>query len=116
MPLPVLALTASLPRTPHCPFPLKRLSAFPGQAQFNPLLFLQAILPPLTIYEKTPVLSIEKQAVLVPGATVEARHIILACHYPFPRWPGFYFLQMHQSDPMVLALRGANPVDEVLRH
>ena len=93
------------------PFPIKAALCFPGQAQFNPLLFLQALLPSLTIYEKTPVLSIEKQAVSVPGATVQARHIILACHYPFPRWPGFYFLRMHQERSYVLALREADQVD-----
>ena len=106
-----VGLDSRLTTDTSLPFPIKAALCFPGQAQFNPLLFLQALLPSLTIYEKTPVLSIEKQAVSVPGATVQARHIILACHYPFPRWPGFYFLRMHQERSYVLALRKADQVD-----
>ena len=106
-----VGLENSLTTDTSLPFPVKAALRFPAQAQFHPLLFIKALLPNLTIYEKTPVASADSQTVSVPGASVQARHIIWACHYPFARYPGFYFLRMHQERSYVLALRSAGQLD-----
>ena len=86
------------------PFPVAGAVRFDGQAMFHPLKFLRAVSRELEIYEDTPVLSIEGHAIRTRNATVRAKHIVFATHYPFVNVPGWYFLRMHQERSYVLAL------------
>ena len=86
------------------PFPVAGAVRFEGQALFHPLKFLQAVSEPLTIYEDTPVLSVDGCELRTERYTIRAKHIIFACHYPFVNVPGWYFMRMHQERSYVLAL------------
>ena len=84
---------------------------FAHQAQFHPLRFLEHIARPLTVYENTPVISVEEDQIETAGGQVRAEHIVFACHYPFINFPGLYFARMHQERSYVLALENAAQVD-----
>lgn len=93
------------------PFPVKGAVYFSNQARFHPLKFLEAVSSLLTIYEKTPVLSVKQaknhQLLSTPYGDVSARDVVFACHYPFPLIPGYFFLKMYQQRSYVLALSNA---------
>ncbi|MDX9871042.1 MAG: FAD-dependent oxidoreductase [Clostridia bacterium] len=93
------------------PFPVAGAVRFDGQAQFHPLEFLQAIADELTIYEMTPVRTVEGSRIITDRGTVTAKHIVFAAHFPFINMPGFYFARMHQERSYVLALEGAAQPD-----
>lgn len=65
------------------PFSVKGTVYFPNQAQFHPLKFLEAVSSLLTIYEKTPVISVKdtgtQQLLVTPYGTVSARDVVFAC-------------------------------------
>ena len=102
-----LGLPASLTENTALPFPAAGAVRFDHQAQFHPLKFLEAVSAPLTIYEKTPVQTVEDHRIGTPLGTVTAEKIIFACHYPFVNFPGMYFARMHQDRSYVLALENA---------
>lgn len=106
-----LGLPASFAAETKLPFSTCGAIRFDGQAQFNPLAFLQAIAKPLTIYEQTLVRAVENHTVYTERGKVEAAHIVVATHYPFINVPGFYFMRMHQQRSYCLALRNAADVD-----
>lgn len=84
---------------------------FKHQAQFHPLKFLSHISDGLTIYERTPVQTVEDDRLMTPYGTVKAKHIVFACHFPFLNVPGMYFARMHQERSYVLALSNAPQLD-----
>jgi glycine/D-amino acid oxidase-like deaminating enzyme/nitrite reductase/ring-hydroxylating ferredoxin subunit len=94
---------------PELPVPASAGVELPAQALFHPLEFLQGVARDLTVYENTRVVQAEEGRVTTPMGTVEAKHIIFACHFPFPRLPGYYFLRMHQERSYILALENAAP-------
>lgn len=106
-----LGVEARLVGETTLPFSVKTALEFPGQLQFHPLEFLKAVAGTLRIYEETPVLKAEKDGVITPEGKVRAKYIVFACHYPFPKLRGLYFLKMHQDRSYVLALKGAQPMD-----
>lgn len=89
------------------PFSVKRAVCFPDQASFNPLEFIEALSAALTVFEHTPVLSAKGHVLQTPHGSVTAEKIVFACHYPFPLFPGYYFLRMYQEQSYVLALSHA---------
>ena len=99
-----LGIGARFAEDVELPFPVAGAVRFDGQALFHPLKFLRAVSGELEIYEDTPVLSVEGHAIRTGDATVRAKHIIFAAHYPFINVPGWYFLRMHQERSYVLAL------------
>ena len=99
-----LGIDAQFVEDVELPFPVAGAVRFGGQAMFHPLKFLRAISGELEIYEDTPVLSVEGHTIRTREATVRAKHIIFATHYPFINVPGWYFLRMHQERSYVLAL------------
>ena len=102
-----LGIEARFTADTELPFPIAGAVRFDGQAVFHPLRFLRAVSEPLDIYEDTPVLSVDGHELCTPGGTVQADHVIFACHYPFVNVPGWYFMRMHQERSYVLALDGA---------
>ncbi|SHO50746.1 FAD-dependent oxidoreductase [Anaerocolumna xylanovorans] len=93
------------------PFPVKGAVRFPDQAQFNPLEFLSVLARPLTIYENSRVIGIEKDTVITKDGKIRAKHIIMTSHYPFLLTPGYYFARMHQERSYCLALKTPYPLD-----
>ncbi|HIT34877.1 MAG TPA: FAD-dependent oxidoreductase [Candidatus Faecousia intestinigallinarum] len=95
---------------PPLPFPVDGAVKFPSQGQFHPLQFLQGILPGLTIYENTPVLSLEGTHAVTPHGRIRAQKVIVATHFPFLNRHGAYFLKLFQERSYVLALENAGDV------
>lgn len=77
---------------------------FPGQAQFHPLSFLYFLAKKLRIYEHTPVTRVQGHNVFTTQGKVSCKYVIFACHYPFPLFPGGYFMKLHQERSYVLQL------------
>lgn len=93
------------------PFPVTGAVKFENQAQFQPLAFIEGILPKLIVYENTKALRFEKGTVKTENGSVQAEQIIVATHYPFINTPGYYFMRLSQSRSYVLALKGAQQLD-----
>ena len=106
-----LGLPASFLRDPDVPDHALAAVRVERQAQFHPLKFLRAVSEPLTVYEHTPVQSVEDHVLITGGGRVRAEHIVFACHYPFVNFPGLYFARMHQERSYVLALENAAAPD-----
>lgn len=99
-----LGIDAELVRETELPFPVAGAVRFRRQACFHPLAFLKAVSEPLTIYEDTPVVSVENGTLHTPRGTVTADSVVFASHFPFVNVPGWYFMRMHQERSYVLAL------------
>jgi glycine/D-amino acid oxidase-like deaminating enzyme/nitrite reductase/ring-hydroxylating ferredoxin subunit len=106
-----LGLPAFFVRQVPLPIPAAGGVRLDGQAQFHPLKFLKAMSDGLTIYERSPVRTVEGELLTTPRGTVRARHIVFACHFPFVNFPGMYFARMHQERSYVLALEKAPRVE-----
>ena len=102
-----LGLPADYVRDTPLPFPTAGAVRFAGQARFHPLKLLKAVSEDLTVYERTPVLTVEDDRAVTESGSVRAEHIVFACHYPFVNIPGLYFVRMHQERSYVLALENA---------
>jgi len=106
-----LGLPAAFVKDTALPFPTAGAVRFSDQAQFHPLKFLKNLSDKLTIYEQTPVLTVENDLLSTRHGNIHAEKIIFACHYPFINFPGMYFARMHQERSYVLALKGAMPME-----
>lgn len=106
-----LGLPACFVPHPPLPFPCVGAVRFDGQAQFHPLKFLNAVAAPLTIYEKTPVRTVDDHLIFTDCGKVQAEKIVFACHYPIINVPGLYFARMHQERSYVIALKDAAQVN-----
>ncbi len=107
----LLGAPAELAAADGLPFPVREALCFPGQASFEPLPFLAALLPGLAVYEHTPVRDIRGRVVRCDGGSVEAAEIVVATRFPMlERW-GLYHLRLRQEQAYLLALEGAPPLD-----
>lgn len=106
-----LGIRAEFTTQTTLPFSVAGAMKFEGQACFNPLAFLQPLSKELTIFEHTPVTTVEENRVVTKNGTVTAKHIVFACHFPFLNMPGFYFARMHQDRSYVLALENVPMLD-----
>jgi len=106
-----LGLPAEFSTDLSIPLPAAGAVRFRGQAQFHPLKFLKAISEPLTIFEHTPVETVEGTALVTERGRIRAEKVVFATHYPFVNFPGLYFVRMHQERSYVLALENAAKVD-----
>ena len=106
-----LGLSASFVTDLKIPVPAVGAVKLDHQAQFHPLKFLKWVSRGLTIYEHTPVQTVEDDLLTTPYGTVKAKHIVFACHFPFVNVPGMYFARLHQERSYVLALANAPQVD-----
>lgn len=87
------------------PFPVRAALKFERQAQFDPVRFLNALTPELSVFEHTLVWKIRGQEVITEYGTVRAGNIIVATHFPFLNFPGLYFARMYQERSYVLAVK-----------
>lgn len=96
------------------PFEIEGAICFKNQAQFHPLKYLYGLANSVLshngeIYANTVVTNIEKNMdntylVSTNKATVKSKYVIVASHYPFINFPGFYFLKMYQSTSYLIAV------------
>ena len=106
-----LGISAEFTKDTTLPFQVKAAAKFNGQAQFNPLKFLDHIAKDIIIYENTRVETVKENRITTNCGVVTAKHIVFATHFPFINMPGFYFLRMHQERSYVLLLENANRLD-----
>ncbi len=93
------------------PFPVAGAVCTPNQAQFHPLKFLAAISQGLHIYEYTKVQELVGTTAITDAATIHAKKIIVATHFPFLNKHGSYFMKLYQHRSYVIALEHAPQVD-----
>ena len=106
-----LGYPATLKSQAKLPFPVVGALEFRKQGQFHPLKFAAGIAEKITIYENTPVLSIDETTAQCPGGKIRAKKIIVATHFPFINSHGSYFLKLYQQRSYVLALEQGPNVD-----
>lgn len=93
------------------PFSVVSAIKFENQAQFNPLRFLSKIAADLNIYEHTKAIEITGLKTRTENASISAKKIIVATHFPFINKHGGFFLKMYQHRSYVIALSGTANVD-----
>lgn len=108
-----LGAKATFTLTTTLPFAVKGAVRMEGQAMFQPLKFLYGVAQELEVYEHTPALRVDGERVTTPEGTVTAPHIVFAVHYPYLRFPGFYFARMHQERSYVAAFSGTPQLDGI---
>lgn len=106
-----MGFPATLKSRSSLPFPVAGALEFRHQGQFHPLEFAAGIAQALTIFENTPVLSIEGHTARCPSGDITAKKIIVATHFPFLNRHGSYFLKLYQQRSYVLALKNVPKVD-----
>jgi glycine/D-amino acid oxidase-like deaminating enzyme len=105
-----LGITAKLHHQLALPFAVAAAIEFPGQAQFNPLKFLAALVPELHIYEHSMVRDLSPHQVVAGEHKISTNKVIVATHFPFINKHGAYFLKMYQHRSYVIALENAQQV------
>lgn len=106
-----LGLAVSRTARTALPFQISEAVRMEDQAVFHPLKFLAALSGEVEIYESSPVCKVGRDIVYTAEGSVEAEHIVFACHYPFVKFPGLYFARMHQERSYVVALEGTGGLD-----
>ena len=95
------------------PFAIQGAIEFENQAQFNPRKYMyglcENILKENDVYEFTTALEINKSMigydVITDKGTINAKHVVIATHYPIKNFPGLYFTKMYQSTSYVIAIK-----------
>ncbi len=106
-----LGADAHFSACPDLPFDPVGAVRLDGQAQMHPLKLIKKLLAGLKIYEHSPVTQVTLNGAQLPGATVTAKKIIVATHFPFINRHGAYFLKLYQHRSYVLALKNAARLD-----
>ena len=95
------------------PFEIEGAVCFKHQAQFHPLKYLSGLCKCITtrggnIYTNTTVFDVKKEGsnyiTFSKDFKVKSKYVIIATHYPFINFPGFYFLKMYQSTSYLIAI------------
>lgn len=87
------------------PFNVKGAVKTSKQAQFNPLLFLSGLSKELKIFENTKAIGFSPDFVLTNNGKINAKHIIIATHFPIINKHGGYFIKMYQHRSYVVAIK-----------
>ncbi|MCO0596070.1 FAD-dependent oxidoreductase [Peribacillus butanolivorans] len=94
--------------------PCKAAVIMKDQAQFHPLKYLTALIPPIleaggNIYERTTAMKIEDgkppTVKTETGHIIKSNHIIVASHFPFNDEMGLYFARTHIKRSYVLGIK-----------
>ena len=99
------------------PFEIIGAICFKNQAQFNPLQYIQGLCNYIIthngkIFTNTTVTDVKQNDNLnnnyfltyTSNAIVKSKYTIIASHYPFINFPGFYFTKMYQETSYVIAI------------
>lgn len=95
------------------PFEVKGAICFKNQAQFHPLKYLYGLSNCIIknggeIYTNTTVFDVKKDGdnyiTYSKDLLVKSNYSIIATHYPFINFPGFYFTKMYQSTSYLIAV------------
>ncbi len=95
------------------PFEIAGAICFKKQAQFNPMKYVMGLAKNVVsnngeIYTNTTVTDVKNEdglyVVNTENNKVKSKYVIIASHYPFINFPGFYFAKMYQSTSYVIAV------------
>lgn len=95
------------------PFEIEGAACFKNQAQFHPLKYLLGLCKCINsrggnIYTHSTVVDLKKEGknyiTFSKNFKVKSKYVIIATHYPFINFPGFYFLKMYQSTSYLIAI------------
>ena len=95
------------------PFEIEGAICFKNQAQFHPLKYLNGLCHCITknnneIYTNSTVFDVQKEndfyITFSNNFNVKSKYVIVATHYPFINFPGFYFAKMYQSTSYLIAV------------
>ena len=95
------------------PFKIEGAICFKNQAQFNPLKYIADLCKSITsndgnIFTNTTVFDVRQEnnyhITYTDTNKVKSKYVIMANHYPFINFPGFYFTKMYQSTSYVIAV------------
>ncbi len=95
------------------PFEIEGAICFKNQAQFHPLKYLYGLCNSIIsnggqIYTDTTVIDSKQEfnscLTFTQDNYIKSKYTIIASHYPFVNFPGFYFLKMYQSTSYVIAV------------
>ncbi len=96
------------------PFEIEGAICFKNQAQFHPLKYLYGLCNSILshdgdIYCNTVATNLEQlinnsYVVYTKYHKVKCKYVIVATHYPFINFPGFYFTKMYQSTSYIIAI------------
>lgn len=102
------------------PFPVEAKLTMQNQAQFHPVQFLTPLLDEIEknggrIYDQTRALKVSKDGRTVEtehGSKLRCEHLVVATHYPFNDFDGFYLAKLSISRSYALAAKAARPLPE----
>ena len=106
-----LGIPAQWEDTLPLPFQVSGAIGFSEQAQLHPLKLAAHVAKDLRIYENTKALAFAGNRVQTSNATITAKKIIVATHFPLLNKHGAYFLKLYQQRSYVLALENAGQAD-----
>lgn len=96
------------------PFEIQGAICFKNQAQFNPIKYLRGLCRSIVkndgkIFVNTVVTDILKNEdgtynVVTSEGEINSNHVIIATHFPFINFPGFYFAKMYQATSYIIAV------------
>lgn len=95
------------------PFEVEGAVCFKNQAQFHPLKYLFGLAKSITsrggqIFTDTTVYDVQKEGnnyiTFTKDFKVTSKYVVIATHYPFINFPGFYFTKMYQSTSYLIAI------------
>lgn len=95
------------------PFKIQGAVCFKNQAQFHPIKYLSGLCKCITnrngtIFTNSTVYDVKKDNDIYTTYSeklkVKSKYVIIATHYPFINFPGFYFTKMYQSTSYLIAI------------
>ncbi len=95
------------------PFDVLLAICFKNQAQFNPIKYLAGLCNCITkkngeIYTNTTAVDVKMDnsdyITYTNNNMVKSKYVIIATHYPFINFPGFYFTKMYQATSYLIAI------------
>ncbi len=96
---------AYLEKSLPLPMPVTGAVRMPDQAQFDPVKLAAGLAKELTIYEHTQVNRLRGTVAETSSGNIQAKHIIVASHFPFLDRRGLYFMKLYQQRSYVLGLK-----------
>ena len=112
-----LGYTANFVTATGLPFSINGALQFKNQAQFHPLKYISGLCNVIlasgsSIFIDTTAYDVKREndfyITYTQKYNVKSKYVVLASHYPFINFPGFYFTKMYQSTSYVIAIDTKN--------
>ena len=96
------------------PFKVEGTIKTKNQAQFNPVKYMYGLANSILngggqIFTNSPAFDVQKNDtgyITYSGDyTIKSKYVVIASHYPFINFPGFYFSKMYQSTSYAIAIK-----------